>query len=132
MDEKQFEQAFAAWWATQFFSDDEREAQFAAWLACYQHLAPQWQPIETAPKTGRTILLGYPNRLGNWRTVRGQWMSEQYIADYWEDSDDVEEGWFETSEEAEETPNCWRISPTHWMPLPAAPEAAREQEKKTC
>lgn len=46
MDEKQFEQAFAAWWATQFFSDDEREAQFAAWLACYQHLAPQLKDAE--------------------------------------------------------------------------------------
>lgn len=41
MDEKTIEQAFDAWWATQFFSDDERDAQLVAWLACYQHLAPQ-------------------------------------------------------------------------------------------
>ena len=27
-----------------------------------------WQPIETAPKTGRTLLLGYFNSHGNWRT----------------------------------------------------------------
>ena len=33
-----------------------------------------WQPIETAPKTGWTILLGYRNSLGNWRTMRGKWM----------------------------------------------------------
>lgn len=82
----------------------------------------EWQPIETAPKTGRTLLLGYPNKLGNWRTVRGQWMSEDYIAEYWEEPDDVEPGWFETSEEAEDVPNCWRIDPTHWMPLPPPPE----------
>lgn len=80
-----------------------------------------WQPIETAPKTGRTLLLGYLNIAGKWRTVRGQWMSESYIAEYWEEPDDVEPGWFETSEEADDVPNCWRIEPTHWMPLPKAP-----------
>jgi hypothetical protein len=89
----------------------------------------EWQPIETAPKTGRTLLLGYPNVLGKWRTTRGQWMSETYIAEYWEEPDDVEPGWFETSVEADDIPNCWRIEPTHWMPLPAAPAAsAGDQE----
>ncbi|MFM0270149.1 hypothetical protein PQQ59_06160 [Paraburkholderia aspalathi] len=89
----------------------------------------EWLPIETAPKTGRTVLLGYPNSAGKWRTVRGQWMSEAYIADYWEEPDDVEPGWFETSEEADDVPNCWRIEPTHWMPLPAAPaSSAGDQE----
>ena len=84
----------------------------------------QWQPIETAPKTGRTLLLGYPNSLGNWRTTRGQWMSGDYIAEYWEEPDDVEPGWFETSVEADDVPNCWSVEPTHWMPLPAAPAAS--------
>ncbi|MFM0506647.1 hypothetical protein [Paraburkholderia sp. RL17-373-BIF-A] len=88
-----------------------------------------WQPIETAPKIGRTLLLGYPNSAGKWRTVRGQWMSEAYIEQNWEEPDDVEPGWFETSVEAEDVPNCWPISPTHWMPLPAAPaSSAGDQE----
>lgn len=86
--------------------------------------ADGWLPIESAPKTGRTLLLGYRNSLGKWRTVRGQWMSFDYIANHWEDPDDVEEGWFETAVEAEEIPNCWRITPTHWMPVPAEPGAA--------
>ncbi len=81
----------------------------------------EWQPIETAPQTGRTLLLGYWNSHGNWRTVRGQWMSAGYIAEFWEEPDDVEEGWFETSAEADEATNCWPITPSHWMPLPAAP-----------
>ncbi|MGU7839430.1 hypothetical protein ACV22V_08190 [Burkholderia sp. AW33-5] len=80
-----------------------------------------WQPIETAPKDGRTLLLGYPNACGKWRTVRGQWMSQNYIDECWEDPDDVEPGWFETPDNAEDPPNCWGIDPTHWMPLPAAP-----------
>ncbi|WP_231586667.1 DUF551 domain-containing protein [Cupriavidus basilensis] len=83
----------------------------------------RWLSIETAPKDGRTLLLGYLNSHGKWRTVRGQWMSEDYIAEYWEEPDDVEPGWFETAVEAEEVSNCWRIEPTHWMPLPAAPAA---------
>jgi hypothetical protein len=89
-----------------------------------------WQPIETAPQTGRTLLLGYPNALGKWRTVRGQWMSQAYIDEYWEDPDDTEPGWFETPEEAEDPPNCWAITPTHWMPLPAPPAALQHPAKE--
>ncbi|WP_253826990.1 hypothetical protein, partial [Achromobacter ruhlandii] len=80
-----------------------------------------WLPIENAPQTGRTLLLGYWNSLGKWRTVCGQWMSAEYIGQEWEEPDDVEAGWFETAVEADDVPNCWRIEPTHWMPLPAAP-----------
>ncbi|CAM4133819.1 DUF551 domain-containing protein [Kerstersia similis] len=87
-------------------------------------LRQPWKRIETAPKDGKTILIGYFNSLGNWRTLRGQWMSEEYIAEYWDDPDGVEPGWFETSVEADDPPNCWRIcEPTHWMPLPAPPAA---------
>ena len=81
-----------------------------------------WQPIETAPKDGRTLLLGRFNECGNWRTMRGEWMSQGYIDEYWEDPDVGEPGWFETSVEADETPNCWPTSPTHWMPLPSSPK----------
>lgn len=88
--------------------------------------AQQWLPIDTAPKDGGTILLGYFNSHGNWRTVRGQWMSEDYIAEHWENPDDAEPGWFETAVEADDIPNCWRIWPTHWMPLPAPPLSVPE------
>ena len=85
----------------------------------------KWQPIETAPKNGRTILLGYYNRAGSWRTVRGQWMSEEYINENWDNPDDADAifGWYETSEEAEDAPSAWKITPTHWMPTPPPPEA---------
>ena len=86
--------------------------------------AQPWLPIETAPKDGRTILLGRYNELGKWRTMRGQWMSQDYIDNNWEDPPSGEPGWFETCVEADEIPNCWPINPTHWTPLPGAPEAA--------
>lgn len=88
--------------------------------------APAWRPIETAPKNGRTLLLGKFNSHGKWRTMRGQWMSENYIAEHWEDPDGVEPGWFETAVEPDDPPNCWPINPTHWMPLPPSPSSADE------
>lgn len=84
----------------------------------------EWQPIETAPKTGRTVLLGYFNSHGNWRTMRGQWFSQEVINETWEEPEDYDglEGWYETSVEADDVPNCWATDPTHWMPLPAPPK----------
>src|SRR5690606_24517759 len=88
--------------------------------ACVKE-ALAWQPIETAPRNGETLLLGCFNSSGNWRTMRGQWMSEGYIVEYWEDPDGAEPGWFETAVEADDIPNCWQITPSHWMPLPPPP-----------
>jgi len=87
---------------------------------------PTWQPIETAPKDGRTILLGYFNRFGKWRTLRGMWASQSTIENDWEESDGCEEGWYETSVENEEIPNVWTTKPTHWMPLPTSPNGVTE------
>ena len=80
-----------------------------------------WLPIESAPKD-KTILLGYRNTHGNWRTLRGEWFSREEIDEFWEDPDGVEPGWFETSVEADDVPNVWRTEPTHWMPLPQPPK----------
>jgi len=86
-----------------------------------------WQPIDTAPKN-KTILLGYKNECDKWRTVRGQWFDQSYIDENWDECDDTSdmEGWYETSVESDDIPNCWKIRPTHWMPLPPAPDAARK------
>ena len=78
----------------------------------------KWLPIESAPKNS-TLWLGYKNSLGNWRSTRGQYFSEEEIASDWED-DEMPEGWYETPAEGEE---CFHINPTHWMRLPNPPEA---------
>ena len=103
------------------------QAIYAAMLAAAPvatALAPTWLPIDTAPQDGRTILLGRYNELGKWRTMRGQWMSQECIDETWEDPEAGEPGWFETSVENDELPNCWATNPTHWQPLPAPPEKA--------
>ncbi|MTD33991.1 DUF551 domain-containing protein [Paludibacterium denitrificans] len=78
-----------------------------------------WRDISTAPKDGRTVLLGYFNSHGNWRPMRGQWFTKEYIDDNWEDGDLFAAWWYETSVESNQ---CWLTKPTYWMPLPAAPQ----------
>lgn len=80
-----------------------------------------WQPIETAPVDGQKLLLGYHNKLNNWRTTRGQWMDQAYIDKYAEDPDLMTPGWYETPVEDDDG-KCWLIDPTHWMPLPPSPK----------
>jgi len=76
-------------------------------------LAPyQWQPIETAPKDGREVILWFPHKSiainghygevsdGDWESGYRTWM-EWLVAD---------ELWFQ------EDPSQ---APTHWMPLPS-------------
>lgn len=60
----------------------------------------KWEPIETAPKDGRQVLLA------NGAHVDQGW---------WED-DDGETGWFSWL--------CFpaKGEPTHWMPLPEPPQ----------
>ena len=101
---------------------------FASRVLAGQEAAPKppacaaddgWQPIETAPKDGRVLWLGYYNAHGNWRTLRGEWVSADQIAECWEE--EAEPGWYETAVEAEDPPNAWATSPTHWRPLPKPP-----------
>lgn len=66
-------------------------------LANLLAFAPQWQPIETAPKDGRRLLLWWPEWCDE--PIKGWWADG-----YWQCIDAVvEEG------------------PTHWMPLPPPP-----------
>jgi hypothetical protein len=88
-----------------------------------------WQPIETAPKDGRTLLLGYFNSAKKWRTLRGQWFTEGSM-DEWDGVADYNPaGWYETSVENDDPPNCWHTEPTHWMPLPKPPGSPEEPKE---
>lgn len=62
-----------------------------------------WQPIETAPRDGSSILTCKAN--GNYAaSIRVCWyVVDQYEGRYWRDDGDSEP------------------SPTHWMPIPQPP-----------
>lgn len=71
-----------------------------------------WQPIETAPRDGVFILLGYAGS----HTSEGRWVGDP-SRNHW-----GETGWFETDEDV----LCEHPSePTHWMPIPQPPELPR-------
>jgi hypothetical protein len=71
----------------------------------------EWQPIETGPKDGRTVLL---NRAGSDRVYTGRYATC------------VDAGWWQDT-------HGQRRDPTHWKPLPAPPSEVRgtlAQEEK--
>jgi hypothetical protein len=61
-----------------------------------------WQPIETAPRDGTTVLAW----CDEWKHARTAWA---YESDQWQAA----------------PPSIFQ--PTHWMPLPAPPEAPDER-----
>lgn len=70
--------------------------------------------MESAPKDGRKVILGYRNSMGKWRSVMGRWLEDVELQT---DFDMAEPGFYETSENADEECNVWPIDPTHWKPL---------------
>lgn len=79
-----------------------------------------WQPIETAPKDGRKVLV-YVKGDSLYPTA-ASFKSREYWQSNYDDPEYMEEGWYWAfgypSDFHEEV-----IEPTHWMPLPQPPEA---------
>jgi hypothetical protein len=71
----------------------------------------QWQPIETAPKDGIRIILG--NRYGTW-------MGE--FCDTYQSGYKPQNPWQSVLLNHDHISKQRSYFPTHWMPLPAAPE----------
>ncbi|WP_141057057.1 hypothetical protein [Stenotrophomonas rhizophila] len=69
-------------------------------------LTPRWQPIETAPRDGRWIMLGKPGHdevlLAYWDRLRGAWWGQGGGDGQWKK---------------------WQEA-TSWQPLPAPPEVS--------
>lgn len=81
----------------------------------------EWQPIESAPHR-RKVLVGYRNRLNNWRTVVACYYPAGTLElsdDSYEPSEDgyAEEGWYEECE-SQESIYPVDCEPTHWQSLP--------------
>ena len=77
----------------------------------------EWQPIETAPKDGSIIRLAWQDRHEEWYTADAFFRNNQWIAScifY-----DMNE---EFSPQYRFRQAVVKESPTHWMPLPKAPE----------
>lgn len=84
----------------------------------------EWQPIDTAPMTGRKVILFYLNRNIKPRTVMARWLTDEQAAET--DGDDVglEEGWYECIDNWDDYTEVaiHEGEPSHWMPLPDPPK----------
>ena len=92
-----------------------------------------WQSIESAPKTGRKVILFYKNRLNVGRTVIARWLTDEQATEI--DGDDVglEGGWYECIDNWDDFTEVaiHEGEPSHWMPLPAPPIEALRQALET-
>lgn len=86
-----------------------------------------WQPIDTAPKF-KIVLVHYKNRLGNGRTMRARYYLPETLESDESESGWADEGWYEESEAYEYLMHL-EGEPTHWMPLPPAPDATPPQRE---
>lgn len=75
-----------------------------------------WQPIATAPKDGTRVLCYQP--AGQWKTSGKRTHGEEIVVAYW----------FQPSRPGVEGMWVPSLRPTHWMPLPAAPQPEKEEE----
>lgn len=82
-----------------------------------------WQPIETAPKTGKKVILFYLNRNNFPRTVMARWLTDEQAAETDTDCVGLEGGWYECIDNWDDYTEVaiHEGEPTHWMPLPPAP-----------
>jgi hypothetical protein len=82
-----------------------------------------WQPIATAPQTGRKVILFYLNRNSLPRTVMARWITDKQAAETDGDGVGLEAGWYECIDNWDDYTEVaiHEGEPTHWMPLPAAP-----------
>lgn len=68
----------------------------------------KWQPIETAPKDGRDVLV---------------WDEETRTTIHWGNAAHVLiYGWIKIAHADPQDPDLMQPQPTHWMPLPQPPE----------
>jgi len=104
--------------------DDFYCGELRTLIAAAERAAAQvaWQPIATAPE-GRVVLVFYKNQLGNGRTMRARYYLPETLESEQTESGWADEGWYEESE-AYEYLMPLEHEPTHWMPMPAAPDAA--------
>lgn len=88
--------------------------------------ASKWQPIETAPKDGTTVQVHSSRWL---EPCSASFSSREYFEKEYGDPEHMEEGWYPSCGFLFDLPEI-TIKPTHWMPLPAAPDSVESEGEK--
>lgn len=128
----------SGWTDFHFFKPVRKpSAPDAEWLPLYT-TPPQrpplteWQPIETAPKTGKKVVLFYLNRNNLPRTVMARWLTDEQAAETDADGVGLEGGWYECIDNWDDYTEVaiHEGEPSRWMPLPAPPIQADQDTKE--
>ena len=84
----------------------------------------EWQPIETAPKDGRKVILHYRNRNNVPRNVLARWFTAEWAEEIDGDGVGLAAGWYEHIDNWDDYTDIAikEGDPSHWMPLPPPPE----------
>lgn len=86
----------------------------------------QWMPIETAPKDGTAVLVGYYDHTGQWQSVRAVWVEEGALECM--DSGELSIAGWREEPRISDTLYLTDETPTHWMPMPEPPSGASSGE----
>lgn len=70
-----------------------------------------WQPIETAPKDGESVLLYFPDG--------APWNEGNIGIGFW--AGDGSDNWYASECDSHNMTADGQRNPTHWMPLPVPP-----------
>jgi len=120
----QYHAAMAGYRPERHAAMDADVAKIAAAITAVKATLAQdsWQPIATAPKTGRKVILFYLNRNSLPRTVMARWVTDEEAAETDGEGVGLEAGWYECIDNWDYTEVAiYEGEPTHWMPLPEAP-----------
>ena len=106
---------------------DMHPEEWAIAVALRERLADApdgWKSIETAPKNGRKVIVFYLNSNNLPRTVMARWLTDEEAAETDADGVGLEGGWYECIDNWDDYTEVaiHEGEPTHWMPLPAAPQ----------
>lgn len=102
-----------------------------------------WIPEAVLPTPGMKVIATYVNDLGNRRTIMAKWVAAKTVeafslddefGEYDEATDTtyVPQGWYEIINNWDDCPlvAVHEGAITHWMPLPASPDAIRAEPKE--
>lgn len=120
-----------------YFGDGEREVAEATakliatmrnnitalldYIAELEKQIPKWQPIETAPKDGRTIMV-YSSQADTALVRSAYYLDGEGWSESGFESQEAFAGWWAHTSSLGAEKLCDGYEPTHWMPLQTPPE----------
>lgn len=97
------------------------------WCYSCDSMRHKWQPIDTAPKDGSRVLIGWFDALRKWKVRAAYWDTHfNTVWDYEENMPIEMPAWTDGAIESFASERITSYEPTHWMPLPQPPNQSTD------